>query len=190
MSEQHHHNIEGQQLPEHLRRRLQALPETMTPAHDQWQGIAARLQEDAGHQPTRSTSWIGHWPQALAAMLVISVLVAVVWQHLPRIMSDITRPLVSVGEPRSGLENTTLQASLQRNTNDLVQAMHTESVVSMAALPVSATTAGLQAGMQEYDLAAQQLQMALAQDPENQSLWQQLANLQLSRLNMFTVHVL
>ena len=74
-------------------------------------------------------------------------------------------------------------------TQAMLQGMLEETVTDTAWLPRSAANADLHAGLREYDLAAAQLQQALVQQPDNQHLWQQLSSLEVSRMNMFAVHI-
>lgn len=172
-------------LPKTLQRRLQALPQEITPARELWPQIAASLAPS----PTgRSSQW-RHWPQALAAVLVLAVLV-VLWQQLPEPLSMLSDPLVEVGTTGDPVPGNPPPASAQqRATRNLLQGMQLETTASLNSLPAVMADADLQAGLQEYELAEQQLQQALSRQPDNQNLWQQLGSLQRSRLNMFAVHI-
>lgn len=194
MSDPKHHEAADTALPKALPRalqsRLQALPQEITPARDLWPEIAAGLvQSPEPIQSGHSSHW-WHWPQALAAVLVLAVLAAVVWQQLPGPLSMLSDPLVEVGttaDPTPG--NQSPANAQQRAAQNLLQGMQMETTASLETLPAAMADADLQAGLQEYELAEQQLQQALSRQPDNQNLWQQLGSLQRSRLNMFAVHI-
>ena len=172
-----------------LRQRLQVLPQAITPARDLWPQIAASLQDDpAQNQPDRSSNSWWHWSQALAAVLMLCVLAVVVWQQLPKPLPMTDDPLATVGSPLDADTDDASALTAESATQLMLQGMLDETVTDMTWLPQSAANADLQAGLDEYELAAAQLQQALAQQPDNQHLWQQLSSLQLSRMNMFTVH--
>ncbi|GAB4123189.1 MAG: hypothetical protein Tsb0027_20920 [Wenzhouxiangellaceae bacterium] len=193
MSDPKHHEAADMALPRALPRalqsRLQALPQEITPARDLWPEIAASLAHSPEPiQSGHSSQW-RHWPQALAAVLVLAVL-AVLWQQLPGPLSMLSDPLVDVGttgDPVPG--NQSPANAQQRAAQNLLQGMQMETMASLETLPAAMADADLQAGLQEYELAEQQLQQALSRQPDNQNLWQQLGSLQRSRLNMFAVHI-
>jgi len=190
MSEQQHHEPAESALSAALQQRLQALPDAMSPAHDQWPQIASRLSAtSASAQRNGHSSW-WHWSQTLAAVLVLCVLAAVVWQQLPRSLPMTQGPLVHVGLETNQKAGSAAGTSLEFAAHSMLQGMQDEAATSMAWQPESAVSADLQAGLDEYDLAAMQLQEALVQQPDNQGLWQQLTSLQVSRMNMFAVHIL
>lgn len=171
-----------------LRQRLQTLPAALTPAHDQWPHIASRLRSSPESRTHDRASGGWRWTQALAAVLVLSVVAAVVWQQLPETVPSFNDHQVSIGAPSDPLPQAMLARELEQAAQAILQGMHKESAASLVRLSASEATTDLQAGLQEYQLAEQQLQQALAQQPHNQSLWQQLSGLQVSRLNMLGVH--
>jgi len=176
-----------------LRQRLQALPDALIPEHDQWPQIASRLSgTPAASKPEHGGGWqrwSQPWLQSLAAVLVLTVLVAVVWQQLPLPKSWLPDALVSVGPSVQSSARGDRRSDTQQATRSMLQGMRAETAASLPALPATLAGTELQAGLQEYELAEQQLQQALITQPDDQNLWQQLSSLQLSRLNMFTVHV-
>ena len=102
-------------------------------------------------------------------------------------------PLVTVGSPLDAdiddASSLTAESAAESMTQVMLQGMLEETVTDTAWLPRTAANAALHAGLHECELAAAQLQQALAQQPDNQHLWQQLSSLQLSRMNTFAVHI-
>jgi hypothetical protein len=190
MSEQQHHEPSETALPAALQQRLQALPDAMTPAHDQWLQIAARVSGSSASDQRKGHSNWWHWSKSLAAVLVLCALAALVWQQLPRSLPIIQGPLVKVGSETDQGTDPAPATTFEFAVRSILQGVQDESAGDMAWLPESAASADLQAGLDEYDLAALQLQEALVQQPDNQGLWQQLTSLQVSRMNMFAVHIL
>ena len=176
-----------------LRQRLQALSTEITPARDLWPQIAARLQDQpAQGQSDRGNSW-WPWSQALAAVLLVAVLTLAIWQQLPQSLPMTDDPLVTAGSPieldTDDTSALTAESAAESMTQAMLQGMLEETVTNTTWLPRSAANADLHAGLHEYELAAAQLQQALLQQPDNQNLWQQLSSLEVSRMNMFAVHI-
>lgn len=172
-----------------LRLRLQALSAEIMPARDLWPQIAASLQDQpAQYQPYRSSSW-WHWSQALAAVLLVAVLTLAIWQQLPESLPMTGDRLISAGSSLDADTDDVSALTRESAAQLMLQGMLDETVIDTAWLSQSAANAELQAGLHEYDLAAAQLQLALAQQPDNQNLWQQLSSLEVSRMNMFAVHI-
>jgi hypothetical protein len=176
-----------------LRQRLQALSREITPARDLWPQIAAKLQDQpAQAQSDRSNSW-WHGSQALAAALLVAVLTLAIWQQLPESLPMTDDAQVSawsrLAADTDDASALTAESAAESMTQAMLQGMLEETVTDTAWLPRSAANADLHAGLREYDLAAAQLQQALVQQPDNQHLWQQLSSLEVSRMNMFAVHI-
>ena len=176
-----------------LRQRLQALSTEITPARNLWPQIAARLQDQpAQGQSDRSNSW-WHSSQALAAALLVAVLTLAIWQQLPESLPMTDDAQVSawsrLAADTDDASALTAESAAESMTQAMLQGMLEETVTDTAWLPRSAANADLHAGLREYDLAAAQLQQALVQQPDNQHLWQQLSSLEVSRMNMFAVHI-
>lgn len=142
-----------------LRMALHGLRRDIAPERDLWPGIAQRLQPQSSVAVRQSRGW----PLALAASMLLAL--GLTWQ----VDTQPARP-IPVGQPVSGALPTQAEALT----------LHYEAALrefDMAAVPGS-----WQASLQVLDHSAEQVLIALRQQPDSQSLLDRLRRIYARRI--------
>ena len=164
-----HDGARGTQLPEELRRSLQALRQDAMPGHELWPGIATRIATGAtAPPPLRTGTHHARRPRRLARFAVAASLaatVALAWQLLPQ-------PASSPDDPVAGL----MLHEARAMTREYQAAWTPFDARRHPGVDASA--------LQEIDRSAAEVRAALRQDPNARFLFDRLQSLYARRLDL------
>jgi len=168
-----HDDAQGAQLPDELRRSLQALRQDAMPGHELWPGVAARIAASTPNGAVappllRTGTRHARRPRRLARFAVAASLaaaVAVAWQLLPQ-------PASSPDDPVAGL-------MLHE-----ARAMTREYQAAWTPLDARRHPGVDASALLEIDRSAAQVRAALRKDPNARFLFDRLQSLYARRLDL------
>ena len=147
-----------------LRLALRGLRREITPNHDLWPGIAARLPPQA---VTLAPRW-RVWPWAVAASLALAV--GLLGQGAPTAVRPVdVASLTTPSTPQDALPA-------------VAQTLEVRSQAALRAVDDHAVSASWQPGLQALDQGAAQIQAALRQHPDSSLLLGQLRQIYLRKI--------